>query len=530
LVFSCYVTGMNNYFSWYTHWFINSNQLDFKDRFFWIDIEQYNKNSQKLYDKFIFKNWIFVTIVGYISNIRLLSDRYWVNFQDELELIHYFYSKYKFKRFSELDWVYNICIYDWSDIYIFKDIFDSNKPLYYYKSSVWIIFSNTLKTILNKLPKKTFDPISVNAFLYTEYMVPNKKTLIKHVYKIPPQKILKYNIKTNQLRLVSYKQKNHKNLESDIIKLIDNNTRAIVQRTNYSNLWLAISSGYDSNLLFHTVKEIQDGITLFTIWGKENNEIPTVKAMYWDLFQSNNIKHKSSIVESRIVDFLPDIVYRLEGYAFERGIFLQYQFAKLLMENHIWDVILGEGADQIFDSTRATRNKRIAWCQLNTKFVGFLHDDFQLDYDIEFDVVLKKSWIMLSSFWIAWFYPFLSTDLLTLPNWQRTKYKSYYKNQVENYLDPNLIKYIKKIWWSTDLWYLLEENKSILLSIIKTKFIKNILWKRIYTILRDPQKYVTFIFQLVYLYIFSEIFLSWKYDNNLNNDGFEFTLHDLLGR
>ena len=121
--------------------------------------------------------------------------------------------------------------------------------------------------------------------------------------------------------------------------------------------YVALSSGHDTNLLLFLLAGMHDAIRAFTVGGRLVNEIDSTRKI---LASYPGCRGASRTVPASIAKSLPDIAWRLEGYVFERGVFLQYALAELLREAGGRCVVLGEGADQIVDPSGTRIVPRLA--------------------------------------------------------------------------------------------------------------------------------------------------------------------------
>ena len=256
-------------------------------------------------------------------------------------------------------------------------------------------------------------------------------------------------------------------------------------------------------------------------------------------------------------EFLPEIVWKLDGYVYEEGIFLQYELASLISNNSLKTIFLGDCADQQLDSYRHIFSpiliirfrQLIKQTVLGDLYYKFLEhksikyservkslNKFQIKYskirfDTNIDFILKKSGIMLNNHNIQGIYPFLSKDVKAIAKSLGfiNRKKKYYKKEVKNVLGKERQINISKIGGSTDVDYLVENYSNIIIEFLKSEFIKYFLnTKEISEIIDNLPDYYDFILQLLYIYLFNELFISGKFDSKFNDLNLEISLDEFL--
>ena len=499
------------------------------------------------------KSKVVTAMVGYISNLEQVKSTYGINHKDDVEIVERLYSLVKLEFISELDGIYSIAIFDFDrgKGYVFQDRYGSDLPIYYIGTENEFCFSTSLKQILRDVTfKRTLNVSAVNDFLYYKSIVPNSSTLIEYVNKLAPRQGLIIDLTTRCVDLVNVKRK-HKTVsrtfaKNNIIKSIKTHTEVLVKQLSNGNPPSALSGGFDSNLLLHFLREAKgDVIDVITIGGKKINEVPQTKRI---LDNYVGVKQIIRIVDEHALDYYPDIVWRTEGYVFEVGLFLKYEFAKAANGKKRTSVLVAECADQLLDIDRhAIRFKimEMIWHLVQrtpiinlSHFLGMkgvpdrfikisrMHSKNQ-GYDITLDYILKKSGLILNSFGIQGLYPFLNEDTRTMGiSLARLNHeKRLYKRQVSRLLGSRIAKNLCKIGGATDVVYLIDSRKELVLEIIKSAFISELVDKSLINrISNRPEQYPAFVLRLLYIYLFSELFISGKYDSTFGENEFINTL------
>lgn len=161
-----------------------------------------------------------------------------------------------------------------------------------------------------------------------------------------------FNFKYNSSKIEPLKRSEEKislnTAKLNLIKSIENNLIRLFKHITVERLALTLGSEYDSNFILFSLRKLTlNKIEAISVGGIKINEIPQTKLIV-DTYK--NIVHNTKIIDRTAIDSFPDIVWRIEGYVFERGLFLQYELGKILNEININTVFLGECADQLLNS------------------------------------------------------------------------------------------------------------------------------------------------------------------------------------
>ena len=464
---------------------------------------------------------------------------------------------------------------------IFADATNSLWTLYYTLHDDRFYYSTSLKRLLMVSGiKREMDFYSARSFLHKGFLS-TRRTLVKNVFKLSFCDEL--TIIDNELNIKKYNfiiQNNNIN-KGDAIKkvfeIIDDNINQYLININQNSSIVSIplSSGYDTNYILKRVYNNSREICAFTIGGaKGTNEIPAVKE---NLKNFPLVKNYSEIVDEKMLNFYPDIVWRLEGLLYERGIFLQYALAKKAKSVGVKNLICGEGADQQLHKYYQddVYNAISGEYKENLIFRGN-----ETPYLFGSCVILKKSYNILSSFGIEPYYPFMDKRIsemaYSIRNYNGV-HKNLYRREIET-LFSNYSGYIlKKVGGSTDSAAVIPYNKlSIIQSILNSSEIvkkmreisysvqtsiyhelvhreyinenEDMFWsllnalrscikRKFYQITMgympssedEPLYSVDRELKELFLVIFYTILLSGKYDSYFDCDSFPFELADILG-
>lgn len=168
-----------------------------------------------------------------------------------------------------------------------------------------------------------------------------------------------------------------------------------------SRVNIALSGGFDSNLLLHFLAERRIPVRAFCVGGVRGLDETEMAALLCE--HNGNAVFCKGEVSREMRGEMRRIAEILEGSLYERGIFLQYVLLKLLRENNVHYILLGECADQVFN--------RNFYCE---KAPAFLTNYVDNPYELGTMVVLKKSVLMLGALGVAGLYPFADVRMQEL--------------------------------------------------------------------------------------------------------------------
>ena len=530
-----------------------------------LDLHVNRIHNSSINNKNIFyndKTNIICAIIGYISNLNKIKNENHIFSNADTAIIENFYNLKGPNFIYDLDGIFTIFIWDSNKkrAYIFQDEYGSNLPLYYTNNDNQFIFSTSLKELLTQLHCKR--KLNFNAainFLFYRTIIPDESTLIENINKLIPGHYIAVDYKSQNIKIYALEKKEKKFsrqfAKKNLIKSIKESIENLVNLSANENLCTTLSGGFDTNLiLHHLAKNTSNQITTLTIGGKLVNEIPVAKKCA-DRYP--NVMHKCRTIRLNILEFLPEIVWKLDGYVYEEGIFLQYELASLISNNSLKTIFLGDCADQQLDSYRYIFSpiliirfrQLIKQTVLGDLYYKFLEhksikyservkslNKFQIKYskirfDTNIDFILKKSGIMLNNHNIQGIYPFLSKDVKAIAKSLGfiNRKKKYYKKEVKNVLGKERQINISKIGGSTDVDYLVENYSNIIIEFLKSEFIKYFLnTKEVSEIIDNLPDYYDFILQLLYIYLFNELFISGKFDSKFNDLNLEISLDEFL--
>jgi len=302
---------------------------------------------------------LVVGMIGEIMNAADLRSVCGTNATEDLEIIAQLYAQHGFSGMHVLDGVYTIALYDIrkESLFVFQDRFSSPWSLYWVETGNRLFFSNSLKRILTlsritrSVDRKAFETFVVNGF------IPSERSLLQNVHKLVPGSYLTR--EGRGIEVKSIHDRHPDKFDGEVsteefsrayIKTVEG---ALSRWTTFcldDRLHLALTSGFDSNLcLYLAHRELGKTISTYCIgttgqgeYLGESGRAREIAATYQDVEF-----HSRDLDESAIHD-LPNIVWRLEGTCYERGVFIRNSQAKQVSQ-HTNFLVGGDLANQVLN-------------------------------------------------------------------------------------------------------------------------------------------------------------------------------------
>ncbi len=347
-------------------------------------------------------------------------------------------------------------------LHAFCDITTSPFDLYYTVNNNRLYYSTSLKKLLIESNiKRELNIDSANEFLINGFVM-GKETLIENVEKIQSGYELTADGKDIGNIKFEYKtpECSAEDPEEELLPEMRKNIESLIEYG--SDVYIPLSSGFDSNLVLDTVLSKSSGtVNAFTVGGKVGrSEIDTVKENVADIQQ---VKLHTVTVDEEYFNNFTDIVWRLDGSVFESGVFLQYALAKAVSNSGAKSLICGEYADQILSVYYENSMKRVLDNKLKKNEKIFMYADPFITGNM---IILKKSCKMLDSFGVSGKYPFARNNISPVAKKVRYKNKAdkkLYKEKCKKQFRPVIIKNLKKIGGTTSNTAVIsEENYELL--------------------------------------------------------------------
>jgi len=523
---------------------------------------------------------VLVSIVGCIANIYDVRDRYGLDEINDVNILERVYStttrKGELSFWDELDGVYFALIYDGKQekVYLAQSQFGCPIPIYYTNAPGRFVLSTSMKLLLQETGiNREFHFPSVLDFMSYSELIPNEYTLVKGVEKLVTQRNMTIDIRSGKRHFESFKPQDRilirQEAESQLLDSISDKIKQITGQLRTKDFTLTLTGGWDSNLMLSFLNKVDpDRIKAVTInGGGTTNEIPAVEHVLKS-YSKDRVRYYTHTIENSIFDSMPNIVWILEGYMFQTGMFLRYALSRLVRDIGSRSVFLGSGADPILNSEMGPGGNVVYEPYSNRS--GFdvirelkktvrklciksiigdiyfamkgesdenwikrkcLRPGFRERYNTQIDYNMKMHELMLNSFDIQGLYPFINRNTVycakPLRPWNRDK--SLYKQKVKEHLGPVISSVLKKSHAGVDTDNLFEDNSHWLEKVLHSGFINRILSTgQIRRIETNPAQYYNSLLKVLYLLLFEKLILSGEYDDEFGNPQIGDTLEQVF--
>lgn len=339
------------------------------------------------------------------------------------------------------------------EIRVIPDKMGGHKNIYYIKYKNKYYISTSVKGFEKIGFNKKFNYAVLDEFIYNG-VIKTKDTLICGMYKLLVDEYLFFDKNCAETRK---RKVNNDLLPSISVSELYEYEKNIIEDyieecgSKAGNINLALSGGYDSNLILHIARQFKKyDISAYTCGGNrgadETTEAENICKIYGD------VSLNTCFVDENILNEMSEIAERLEGALYERGIYMQYALAKKLFHNGVRFMVLGECADQIFNINyyRNGSKQFLMNYRDNPKELGTM-------------LVLKKSVLTLSSFGITGLYPFIDNRMIkigqTTAEYNETS-KKFQKYMCGEFLADEVKTIIGKKPGSTSLAALFADEES----------------------------------------------------------------------
>ena len=512
---------------------------------------------------------VLVSIIGYISNIYDVRDHFGIKAVDDVEIVEGIYAATtdndRLSFLDELEGVYFVLIYDekQESVYLAQSEFGCPIPVYYAKMRDKFVFGTSLKLLLREAGiERKFDMPSVRDFMSYSEIIPNERTLVEGVEKLVTQRNMTVDIRSRQCHFCSFsppaKQMTYDDAEHHLLDSIRNQVEKMARHLRTPDYTLTLTGGWDSNLMLSFLNGRGAGrVRAVTInGGGITNEIPAVQHSL-QFYPKDRVEHFTYTMDNSIFAMLPNIVWILEGYMFQSGMFLRYALSALIRDIGSRSVFLGSGADPILNtdmgpggevvyepypdpsvSAGMKELKKTIRNSLIRSFVGdvyfairrerkenwirrkCLRSGFRERYNIQIEYNMKMHELMLNGFGLQGLYPFINRDTTSCARVlrPRNRSKSLYKQKVREHLGPDISSVLKKSGRVVDTENLLCPNKHWLESAMNSPFIRRILPAHVIERMKsDPASYEDSLLKVLYLSLFERLILSGEYDGRFGD-------------
>jgi asparagine synthase (glutamine-hydrolysing) len=223
------------------------------------------------------------------------------------------------------------------------------KPLYYAVHDGTLVFGSEVKVVLasGQVPRE-LDIDALGQFLAWEY-VPGEATLLRHVRKLGPARMLEIDLGTGRQRLRQYwdvpepgahAPRSADDWEEEVDAAIGESVRR--QLVSDVPLGAFLSGGVDSSLV---VAGMGKGARTFSIGFDD----PTYNELHWSerVARSLGVSHRTEVIQPRVVELFDRLMHFMDDPIGDFSIFPTYLVSRLAREE-VTVALSGDGGDELF--------------------------------------------------------------------------------------------------------------------------------------------------------------------------------------
>ena len=319
-------------------------------------IDTSNKSNQpmRVGDYIIIFNGI---IYNYIDlRNKLIAKGHIFKTSGDTEVIIKMYIEYGDNCVDHLDGVFSFCIYNISkkNIFLARDRFGI-KPLYYSIDEKNIIFSSSMKGLLNYKKHKEINSIALNYQFTLHSVVPAPHTIINGIYKLEPGSTMNVSKsgKSFQKKFFDIHHIEITDLSDD--EIIEESKfllkQAIEKRLRVADVPVGVllSGGLDSSLITALAHKHKENISTYSIGFNTINEEIGNEFYYSDLVSQHfNTNHnKYNISNDELYNNIDRVIHDMSEPMFSQDSSAFYLLSqKVALSKKV--VLCGQGADEVF--------------------------------------------------------------------------------------------------------------------------------------------------------------------------------------
>jgi len=226
------------------------------------------------------------------------------------------------------------------------------KPLYLYSDKNLLLFSSEMKSLLSSgLVPFELDPAAVNDYFHYQY-VPEPKTPLKHVSKLPAGNFLSIDIRNWQSKTIPYwRMEDAPPIEGDPIPLIKDELDTISKLILRSEVpvGVALSGGLDSSAIAAlAVKKYPGLLHAFSVGypGRPANDERNDAKALCDHFQMPF--HEIELSTEGLVDIFEELNSMRDDPIADISGFGYYAVSKEARSKNVPVLLQGQGSDELF--------------------------------------------------------------------------------------------------------------------------------------------------------------------------------------
>jgi asparagine synthase (glutamine-hydrolysing) len=302
----------------------------------------------------------WITYNGELYNFRQLRQEleakgHRFNSDSDTEVVLAMFAEHGPAMLGRLNGIFAFAIWDDErhELFVARDKLGV-KPLYYAQSNGDFVFGSEIKALLQAMPTPSLRPEAISDYL-TFLWVPDPDTMFDGISKLPPGHFGVY--RNGRLELTQYWDLefdvDEGRSESSWAGAVETEVRDAVERQMVSDAPLGsfLSGGIDSSAIVAEMKAATANVTAYTIGFSERDR--SFEGIADDLRHARDIArlfdldYHEQILEPRVVDLLPKLVYHLDDLVADPAAISTYLICSAASER-LKVILSGMGGDEIF--------------------------------------------------------------------------------------------------------------------------------------------------------------------------------------
>jgi len=497
-------------------------------------------------------------MLGEITNLPALCARYGVRPATDLPLLARSCRVRGFKAVRELAGLYTAALYDGvrRELRLFQDPFSSQWALYWAVRGRALFFATSLKKLLALCGQdRRVDDEAVAHFMVNGF-VPNERTLLSNVRKLVPGSYLVADPGGVRLRAlprgacrVGPTPRDIESCAREYYAVVRRGLAALTGPCRSQALNLIGTAGFDSNFYLHVAtREYAKPINTYCIGttdtgrhAGETDRAARIAAAYEKVSF-----HRDDLAESALFG-LPNIVWRLEGACYERGIFLRDRLAAMVSAHANW-VIGGDLANQVLNP-RFHRRWRFPRKKVGYPVFWNAHWRKDVFFNLWRDrpralglyMNIKQNGLLLSSYSVHLKYMYLLPEFVALVRAARRRWPDMdatHKHVVNRHLSPPVRAQVNlpRVHGIDETFYFRQRplRERVAASLLRSEFLldaagRTLLGKLLDVFVEQNDPWFTRITtRILYLDVWHRLFVEGPPDNVRNGPGLDRSLEEFL--
>jgi len=298
---------------------------------------------------------------------QLRSAGYVFRSDSDTEVILAAYQRWGVECVKHLNGMFAFAIYDAAarTLVLARDR-AGEKPLYYSVANGVLRFASELKAIMADVTfERRVELDSLNFYLYMGF-VPDERTLLRGVHKLPPAHVMSYDVASSNLKITRYWSPPAAPAalatdERELLQELETLLLGAVRRQMVADVPVGIllSGGVDSSLVTAMATRVSSDVKTFTVRfpGHRKHDETCHARLIADHFHTQHLELEA---QPSSVDILPLLARQFDDPIVDSSMVPMYLISRLVRE-HCTVALGGDGGDELFGGYG--HHRRLLWMQ-----------------------------------------------------------------------------------------------------------------------------------------------------------------------